>query len=93
MVYTCTFYRSYPFPFKIGVQPDPTLLKRFPARLLHKFPLDTPKLGCAGVRMGSGRPDPTSHDQSDHFRPVPVPRRDLPRFPDAPRGCPVSFRR
>ena len=67
MVDVCIFYRSHPLLFKIGGQPDPTLLKRFPAWLLRQFPLDTPKLGCAGVRMGSGRPDPTSHDQLGHF--------------------------
>ena len=35
MVYACSFYRSSPIPFKIGGHPDPTFLKRFPARLLR----------------------------------------------------------
>ena len=37
MLYTCTFHRSHPIPFKIGGHPDPTFLTRFPARLLRYF--------------------------------------------------------
>ena len=92
MVDACIFHRSHPFLFKIGGQPEPTFLKRFPACLLRQLLLGTPKLGCAGVRMGSGRPNPTSDDEPGHFRPIPASRRDLPNFPNAPRGCPVHFR-
>ena len=56
-------------------QPKDDLATTAQIPMLEMNPLDTSKLGCAGVRMGSGRPNSTSRDQSDHFWTVPAPRR------------------
>ena len=95
MVYTCTFHRSHPIPFKIGGHPDPTFLKSFPARLLRYFLVDGRKIDCPGVRMAVfgflGTPDRVFSPQMSTSGHLYAPRGTRRQLGDTPASFAVRI--
>ena len=93
MFFPCIFFRSDPFPFKIGGSRDYVCPERFPARLPRHSSLDVQKVDCAGERTRSG---PVSRRGGSAFL---VPNQSVGlsqrsgRYLEAVEGSPGVFRR